>query len=160
MKNMNTIFLRACIVIVAIVVMLMSIFFIPPFANKVGEIYPIIANLRFMVILIPYATLIPFYFALYKFMVLLNLIDQGNAFSVESVKILNIIKKCAILITILYLFILPLVYIVADIEDAPGLLLILGCFSMVPFVIGIFAGVLEKLLDQAVQIKAENDLVV
>jgi hypothetical protein len=55
---------------------------------------------------------------------------------------------------------LPFVYLVADLDDAPGLMII----GMVPIfaslVIAVFAAVLQKLLQEAIDIKSENDLIV
>ncbi len=55
---------------------------------------------------------------------------------------------------------LPFVYIMAEVDDAPGLIVI----GMVPIfasmVIAVFAAVLQRLLKEAIDIKAENDLIV
>lgn len=55
---------------------------------------------------------------------------------------------------------MPFVYIVAEKDDAPGLIII----GMVPLfasmVIAVFTAVLQKLLKTAIEIKAENDLTV
>lgn len=55
---------------------------------------------------------------------------------------------------------LPFVYVVAEKDDAPGLILM----GMVPvfasLVIAVFSAVLQRLLQEAIDIKSENDLVV
>jgi hypothetical protein len=60
----------------------------------------------------------------------------------------------------LYVVIMPFVFLVADLDDAPGLIII----GMVPIfasmVIAVFAAVLQKLLQNAIDIKSENDLTV
>ena len=60
----------------------------------------------------------------------------------------------------LYVVILPFVYIVAELDDAPGLIIV----GMVPIfasmVIAVFAAVLQRLLQEAIDIKSENDLTV
>jgi Protein of unknown function (DUF2975) len=60
----------------------------------------------------------------------------------------------------LYMVILPFVFMVADLDDAPGLVII----GMVPvfasLVIAVFAAVLQRLLKEAIDIKSENDLTV
>lgn len=94
-----------------------------------------------------------------KAIVLLSLIDQGEAFLLKSVGIFKNVKICSISITAIYLFIVLLIYMEEQIEDAPGLILNFGSFSLVPLVIGVFVGVLQNLLEQAVNIKLENDLV-
>jgi hypothetical protein len=107
-----------------------------------------------------YISAVPFYFALYQAFKLLCYIDKNKAFSQISVKALKNIKYCAITISALYLVIMPFVYLVAEKDDAPGLIII----GMVPIfasmVIAVFAAVLQKLLKEAIDIKSENDLTV
>ncbi len=55
---------------------------------------------------------------------------------------------------------LPLIYIIAEWDDAPGLILIGMVFVGASLVIAVFAAVLRRLLQEAIQIKSENDLTV
>ena len=48
----------------------------------------------------------------------------------------------------------------AELDDAPGLGVIALAFVCMPLVIATFAAVLEKLLQNAIDIKSENDLTV
>ena len=70
-----------------------------------------------------------------------------------SVAALKKIKFCAIIISGLYVVILPFVFLVADLDDAPGLVII----GMVPvfasMVIAVFAAVLQRLLQEAIAYK-------
>ncbi len=70
------------------------------------------------------------------------------------------IKFAAFSISAIYAVILPFVYVVAEIDDAPGLILV----GMIPIfaslVVAVFAAVLQKLLNEAIKIKSENDLTV
>ena len=77
-----------------------------------------------------------------------------------SVKALKNIKKCAITISGLYLVILPFVFIVAELDDAPGLVLLGMVIIFASMVIAVFAAVLQRLLQEAIDIKSENDLTV
>ena len=107
-----------------------------------------------------YVSVIPFFGAFYQAFKLLSYIDKNQAFSELSVKALKNIKLCAITFSGLYLIILPFVFFVAELDDAPGLVII----GMVPIfasmVIAVFAAVLQKLLKEAIDIKSENDLIV
>ena len=75
-------------------------------------------------------------------------------------KALKKIKFSAITISGIFVAVLPFVFLLAELDDAPGLVLI----GMVPIfasiVIAVFAAVLQKLLQQAIDIKSENDLIV
>jgi ABC-type uncharacterized transport system permease subunit len=105
-------------------------------------------------------SLIPFCIAIFQSFKLLNFIEKNQAFSGSSVKALHIIKYCAAAISIIYTAILPVVYIIAEGDDAPGLILIGLAFSFAPMAVAVFVAVLEKLFQNAVQIKSENDLTV
>lgn len=98
--------------------------------------------------------------ALYQAFKLLGYIDNNQAFSELSVKALKNIKFCAMTISGLYVVIEPFVFLVADLDDAPGLVIV----GMVPIfasmVIAVFAAVLQRLLKEAIDIKSENDLIV
>jgi hypothetical protein len=107
-----------------------------------------------------YLSVIPFFVALYQAFKLLSYIDKNQAFSELSIKSLKNIKFCAIIISGLYVVIMPFVYLLAELDDAPGLIII----GMVPvfaaMVIAVFAAVLQRLLQEAINIKSENDLIV
>ncbi|CAH0214065.1 hypothetical protein SRABI80_02128 [Peribacillus frigoritolerans] len=72
-------------------------------------------------LMVMYVSAIPFYFALYQSFNLLSYIDKNQAFSELSVRALKKIKKCAITISGLYVVALPFVFILAEVDDAPGL---------------------------------------
>ncbi len=70
------------------------------------------------------------------------------------------IKYCAILISSVYVVGMPLIYYAAEVDDAPGLILIGMVIIFASFVVAVFAAVLQKLLKNAIDIKSENDLTV
>ena len=107
-----------------------------------------------------YVAALPFYFALYQTMKLLNYIDTNKAFSELSVTALKRIKISAIVIGALYLVLLPYFYLMANNADAPGVLMIGLAFTFGPLTVAGFAAVLQKLLQSAIDIKSENDLTV
>jgi hypothetical protein len=97
---------------------------------------------------------------LYKAFKLLDYIDKNIAFSELSVSALKNIKYCAITISTLYVVILPFVTIIADKDDAPGLIIMGLVPIFASMVIAVFAAVLQKLLKNAIEIKSENDLTI
>lgn len=105
-------------------------------------------------------SLIPYFAALSQSFKLLYYIDESKAFSELSVSALKKIKKNALIISVIYTLALPLVAMVAEWDDAPGLIIIgmLPIFAAV--VISIFAAVLQRLLREAIEIKTENELTV
>ena len=158
MKRKTTLFLRLSILLVAAVIfiicLLMFFFLIknpvsPAYANS---IYPILTGI--------YITTIPFYTALYMAFKLLNYIDSSRAFTQPSVTALSKIKLCAFSISGLYVLIMPFIFLLADKDDAPGAILMGLVPIFVSVVIAVFAAVLQRLLQEAVDIKAESDLTI
>ena len=154
----ETLFLKIAIFIIGFPILALCIFGLPWLANN--PVNPDYAHMLYPILIGIYISSIPFYIALYKAFRLLGYIDKNIAFSKLSVRALKNIKYCAITISTLYAAIMPFVYLAADKDDAPGLIII----GMIPLfasvVIAVFAAVLEKLLKNAIDIKAENDLTV
>lgn len=81
-------------------------------------------------------------------------------FSIKLRTIANSFKRCALLISALYTLNLPIAFLVADSDDAPGLIIVASFFVFAPLVIAVFAAVLQHVLTSAIAIKEENDLTV
>ncbi|TCW50129.1 DUF2975 family protein [Bacillus thuringiensis] len=160
MKQGSTLFLKTAIILIGIPVFALCIFLIPNIGNYAADLYPDIANIKYLVLINLYVTVIPFYFALYQAFKLVSYIDKGNAFSKLSVRALRKIKQCAITISVLYVVGMPLFYLVAERDDAPGIIIIGMILIFASMVIAVFAAVLQRLLKDAIDIKSENDLTV
>lgn len=150
MKQCSTIILRIAVILIGIPVLALCIFWLPFAVDYLH--YPIIIGV--------YATAITFFFALYQALKLLRYIDKNKAFSELSVKALKYIKYCAITISTIYTLLIPFVIPIADADDAPGLMGLPVIFIFGSIVVGIFAAVLQRLLQDAIDIKSENDLTV
>ncbi|TBL69950.1 DUF2975 domain-containing protein [Paenibacillus thalictri] len=160
MKRGTTLFLKTAVIVIGIPILAVCIFLMPRIGDFAGELYPELAYMKSLVLIDMYAAAIPFYFALYQAFKLLSYIDKNQAFSELSVKALNNIKYGAITISTLYLLGMPLYYLMGKKVDPPsfipmGLLLIFASL-----VIAVFAAVLQRLLQEAIDIKSENDLTV
>lgn len=154
----ETLFLKVIVVLMGIPVLALCLFGLPSIANEAVLHFP--AYWVYPAIIGVYLSAIPFYFALYQTFKLLIYIDQNIAFSELSVTALKFIKRCGLTITALYTLVMPLFYLVADKEDAPGLIFVGLTLMFAPTVIAVFAAVLEKLLKDAIDIKSENDLTI
>jgi hypothetical protein len=156
----ETLFLKLAVVLIGLPVLAMCIFVVPGIGNFAAALYPDMAYLKYFVFIDLYAAAIPFYLALYQAFKLLTYIDKNNAFSELSVKALKHIKNCAIAISIIYVAGMPLLYLMAERDDAPGIIVIGMVIVFASMVIAVFAAVLQKLLKDAIDIKSENDLTV
>ena len=154
MKQGSTLFLKLVVFLVGLAVLALCVFLLQATISS-GEAIDFLPILLGM-----YIAAIPFFFALYQTLALLIYIDKGEAFSDLSVKALKNIKYCAIAISAVYAAIMPFIVYVADKDDAPGFTALGLVIILASIVIATFAAVLQKLLQDALDIKSENDLTV
>jgi hypothetical protein len=155
MKYGSTHFLRTIIVLIGLTVLALCVFALPAaiLSDQTSSMYrPILFGM--------YVPAIPFFWALYQALKLLGYIDKNEAFSGASVTAVRYIKYCAFAISVLYTLGLPYIYHVADKDDAPGVMALGLAFAFLPFVVGVFGAVFQKLLQSGMELKAENDLTV
>ncbi|WP_284035713.1 DUF2975 domain-containing protein [Neobacillus sp. 114] len=160
MKQVSTLFLKIAVILIGIPVLALCIFLVPELGKLATKLLPGFASIKYLVSIVFYASAIPFYFALYQAFKLLRYIDKNIAFSQISVKALKNIKYCAITISCLHVLVLPLFYLFAEKDDAPGVIFVGMVVPFASMVIAVFAAVLQKLLKEAIDIKSENDLTV
>lgn len=158
MKRGSTIFLKIAVFHIGVIVLSLCIFFLPWLANDTAEMFPEFAFFQYPVLLGLYLTTIPFFVALYQAIRLLKLIDNEDAFSESSVNSLKLIKYCAITISILC--VIGSILLMSQSALHPGIAIIGFIIFFASVVIAVFAGVLQKLLRNALDIKSENDLTV
>ncbi len=166
-KNSNlrdrgtTLFLRTAILGASIVIALLSLWAISDVYMHWSEDSPELTLWTYPVILIISASAATFCVAVFQIWKLLSLIDNNKAFTNASVRTMRNVKYCGFIISALFATWMPLVFRVADNDDAPGMILIFGAiFVGIPFVIAVFAGVAQRLFQNAIDIKKENDLTV
>ncbi len=160
LKRASTFFLRAAIAIMALVALALCIFLFPNVLVGAPEEWPAALPVLYIGFIGIYLTIIPFLFALYQALKLLRYIDTNNAFSESSINALRSIKFSAITMTLLYLTAMPLAYVFAELDDAPGVIVISFAFACAPLVVATFAAVLQKLVQNALDMKMENDLTI
>jgi len=105
-------------------------------------------------------SMLPFLFIFYQSLLLLNLIDKNQSLTEYSVNALKNIKWTSLLISLLYLVGSPYVFIVAEKDDAPGVVALNMLLVIGPFTVGVFASILQKLLINAIDYKSETELTI
>ena len=160
MSRGSTLFLKTVIILMGLPVLAVCIYGLSRFdPNSPYWALPELEKLQYPLLVGMYLAMIPFFIALYQTLKLLSYIDRNEAFSKLSVKALKTIKYCAITISFLYVLELPFLYLLTRADDAPGILIgIIVIFASL--VVAVFAAVLQRLLQDAIDIKAENDLIV
>jgi len=153
MKRSPTIFLRAVIYLIGLAVAGLCVILLGVgISGNAGMFLPLMLGML--------AAAVPFFFALYQGLLLLSYIDKNGAFSELSIKAIRKIKYCAGVISVLYALMMPYIIYISEKDDAPGGVVIGLVLIFAPFVIAVFAAVLERLLQNAIDIKSENDLTV
>lgn len=160
MQKGSTIFLRVAVLAVGTVVSLLCIFALPHMWRTAHLEEPDITYALYGILTALYVSVVPFFVALWQTIKLLGYVDANKAFSTLSVRALKNIKYCALAISTIYAATVPFLYIWAEKDDAPGLIVIGMVLTLAPVAVGVFAGVLQRLLAQAIAIKKENDLTV
>lgn len=105
-------------------------------------------------------SIVPYFFALAQSFHLPTYIDHGQSFSNLSVRALQKIKRCAFVISGIYVITLPLVAIIAEWDDASGLMVVAVVPIFASLVIALFSALLQNLLSEAIEIKNENQLTI
>jgi hypothetical protein len=158
MERRTTLFLKATVFLIGIPILALCILGLPQVANEAADHVP--AYLVYLALIGLYGSAIPFFAALFQAFRLLGYIDKNKAFSDLSVRALKHIKYYAISISVLNVAVLPLIVYMADLDDAPGLTVVGLVIPFASMVIAVFAAVLQKLLQNAIDIKSENDLTI
>lgn len=159
MKRISIIFLQAVILLIGIVALAFLIRL--PLTEGRATNLDLFSIYFDPFILYGYVASIAFFVALYKAFKLLGYIGQNKVFSSNAVKTLKGIKYCAFILSIL--IVLAGLYIrqFHDKEDDPaGFLAICIVTAFVSIVVATAAAIFEKLLQNAIDIKSENDLTI
>jgi hypothetical protein len=108
-----------------------------------------------------YLASIAFFTALFQAFTLLGYIGRNQVFSLDSVRTLRTIKYCAmVLVAMIGGAVAYLSIFVRDKDDIAGGMAMGLVMIFVSVVIGTAAAVFERLLQNAVDLKSENDLTV
>lgn len=163
MKKSSTLLLKAAVILLGIPVLVLAIVLwwqIGMVAMKEAVKGAILGYIILGVLTGMTLSMVPFYASLYQAFKILTYIDGNEAFSTLTVAALKKIKKYALIIFGLYVLISPLVFTVAQWDDAPGLVILGMIPAFAALVVSLFAAVLQRLLQEAIEMKFENELTV
>ena len=156
----ETMILKIAVIMLGIPVAALSVLLLPWIARDAAQSSIRMAYVIYGILILMYISVVPFFAALYQGFRLLGYIDSNKAFSELSLKSIQQIRSCAAAISVIYLFAMPLFYIVAEIDDAPGVILVGMIFVFAPLTVAVFAAILKKLLKNAIDLKNDNELTI
>lgn len=152
--------LKIAVIFIMLPVLAIIVFGFPAIIRDAAESSMQMAIVLYGILAALLLSIFPFAAALFQSFKLLNYIDHNEAFSDKSVDALRKIKRYAFSIAAVHVLSFPLYFIVGEVDDAPGVILIGLMFVSAPAVIAVFAAVLEKLLENALDIKRDNELTI
>ncbi len=158
MKRNSTLFLRLVIVLIGIGAFAFMLW--EPHIegrNAHATTFQIYFNDPFLAY--AYLASIPFFVGLYQAFKVLGYAAQNKAFAQSAVNALRAIKYCAIAI-IGFVLVSGFFMVFADDDDRPAGIAIRVVVAFASIVVATAAGVFEHILQNAVDIKSENDLTV
>jgi len=160
MKPTSTLFLKIVILLIGIAVLVGLIHF--PQTEGVAQNLDLISIYTDPFIIYIYIGSIPFFVGLYQAFKLLNLIGANKAFSQAAVNTLRNMKYASLsLIGFIALALLYIHFSPHGVDDDPAGPTMLGIIvSFAVAVIATACGVFQRLLQNAVDLKSENDLTV
>ncbi|MGA0555355.1 DUF2975 domain-containing protein [Larkinella sp. VNQ87] len=159
MKRFSIVFLQAVIVLIGVVALAILIRF--PLTEGRATNLDLFSIYADPLILYGYVASIAFFVALYKAVQFLGYVGQNKVFSSNSVKTLKRIKQCAILFSIFIVMAGVYIRVAHHQDDDPaGVIAICIVTTFASIVVATAAAVFEKLLQNAVDMKSENDLTI
>lgn len=143
MKEYSTSLLKGLSFFIVIPMISIFIFGLPWVISGLTEVISVPNYVQYLGFIGLYGAIVPFCFGIYQALKLLSYI-KDKVFSELYLETLRNIKYCSITISILYVIGMPLLYLMADKDDAPGIIL----FGLIVFLASginaVFAGVFEK----------------
>lgn len=159
MKRISIVFLQIAIVLLAMAALALLIW-VPQTEGRAAnlDLFSIYAD---PLILYGYTASIAFFVALYKAFRLLGYIGQNQVFSANAVNALKSIKYCGIALGILIVLAGVYIRIFHSKEDDPaGFLAMCIVTTFVSLVVATAAAIFQKILQNAIDMKSENDLTI
>lgn len=143
MKRSSAIFLKVAFFIASLILTIF-IFLLPMVITGLSRVIPVSPYLQYIGFIGLYGAVTPFLFALYQTIKFLRYINKNKALSEQSVNALKNIRYCGFTISALYVIAMPLLFLMADGDDAPGIILFALMVILSTSISAIFANVLEK----------------
>lgn len=158
MKRSSTVFLQIVIVLMGIGVLAFMLTE-PHFEGRNAQATPFEVYFNDPFLAYAYVASLPFFVALYQAFKLLGFAGRNQVFSQEAVKALRTIKHCAI--AIIGFVVVSVVFLpFGDPEDRPPGVMLRVLLTFGSIVVATVAAMLERIFQNAVDLKNENDLTV
>jgi hypothetical protein len=158
MKRSSTIFLQTVIVLIGIGALALMLWE-PHIEGRNAHATTFEIYFKDPFLAFAYTASVPFFVALYQAFRVLGYAGQNKMFTPEAVKALRTIKYCAL--AIVGFIVVSVIFLLrGDPEDRPPGVVMRVVFTFGSIVIATAAAMFERILQNAVDLKSENDLTV
>lgn len=159
MKRISIVFLQAVVLLIGLIALIILIRF--PLTEGRAQNLDLFHVYADPLILYAYASSIAFFAALYKAFQILGFIRKNELFTANTVKALKSIKFCAIILCVLIAVAGIYIRIFHHLDDDPaGFLSMCMILIFIGIAVATAVAVLEKVLQNAIDMKNENDLTI
>lgn len=156
MKKINSHLLKASIVMVGMIIFALCLLVLPPLAQRSAHFFPEVAYLQYPVLLGMYATAIPFFYALYHTIKIIQSVDNNQVYSNAVANSLNRIKQCAL--TIITLYVVGIFILGFANAQAPIIMLLGFSILVITFIIASGAAFLHEALNRQLKKQQTNGI--
>ena len=150
MKKLSILFLQTLLVVKILAILALCIFVFPTFKDGIVAEFPQIPNIQTLALIgvvCLYGACVAILVMLFNIIKLFRYIGQNIFFSISSLKTLKNIKTNALTGGIFFVGWMPLMFAVAEWDDAPGLMFFGSIPMLSMVVVFVFAGVVEGLVE-------------
>ncbi len=155
-----TLSLKVLIFIIGIPIFALGAYFMLNVVNFAFHLWPDLSYLKTVANVILGLTGILYIYILLKVTYIVHQYEKHEIFSLQTHRHIIHASISSVLISILYALLLPVFYIAAEIDDAPGFVLIGMFFVVLTFALALLLFVISNIIKQAIALEEESRLVV
>ncbi|QWB99404.1 DUF2975 domain-containing protein [Mycoplasmatota bacterium] len=146
MKKYYIYFLKTTTLLASLPVLFLCLYYFPILFVEGSKSDSVYVPYLFMIMISFYLMAVPYFMSLIETFKLLINTNKNEFLSQLSIQSLNKIKYMAFCISIIFMIDLPVIYFIANMDDAPGLILFGGFFVLLSLTIGVFSGLIKNII--------------
>ena len=150
MKNISILFLKVALVLLILPTLALGSYGLyyllnnPANPDYASSLYPIITGM--------YVSLIPLYHGVYRVWRILSHVKKETIQSTAAERDIKAVRLSAVLFGVVFLLVSPFVFMVAQLDDAPGLVI----FGMIPVFLASIILAIFTLFQEMLKVKAKS----
>lgn len=152
LKNVASHFLKLCIIVSVILGIIIGLFLVPNIANFAGKLYPNVFFMKYGIYTVLYGIILSYFYIFYKAFCILRRLDNGQIFTIQSMKILKKIQITLGIAICIFILGLPL-FIVMTMEMDPPLWFFTSPIILPLLILFAITHIFEQLLKEVLEHK-------